>query len=210
MLKQTRISIFIRQQKCYYSTTTPLKITPQRLGVEYEKHIVQTLNHKYKWSVAQSSKKSHDQGVDFHGSILVSKVHNRAVPVLGQCKHESKPIGVNYIRELQGTLSQFNNRVTEVSLDNFQPYVGLFMSSSGYTPFAERLAQQCSDGIVLCVTSDDAKSILQFTMNRAAREMFGSQFVAGFKRSSEQQQEITFFEQVTNGDPILLMNEDMN
>jgi len=202
------------------------------LGFQFEKETVQLLNDRYGFRVKNTSKQSHDQGVDFYGTWRVSHSDNNNTPkmvhILGQCKRESKSISVSHIRELQGTLSQFNNQQLTVSSDvvgdasscstlsttttdanynkNEKRYIGMVVSDQlGFSIHATRFAQQCSDGIILCTVDTRNCSIIHFVMNGAARQMIGSQLVPAMERTESGTKCIVFYETVTglkNGDDV--------
>jgi len=195
------------------------------LGFQFEKETVQLLNGKYGFHVKNTSKQSHDQGVDFYGTWRVSHSDNnnntpKMVHILGQCKRESKSISVSHIRELQGTLSQFNNQQLTVSSDvvgdasscstlsttttdtnynnNEKRYIGMLVSDQlGFSIHATRFAQQCSDGIILCTVDTRNCSLIHFVMNGAARQMIGSQLVPAMERTESGTKCIVFYETVT-------------
>lgn len=58
------------------------------------------------------------------------------VEVVTQCKNEKKPVGVQYVREFHGVLSFFPAST-----------LGLFASSSGFSVYAQRYA---NDARVAC------------------------------------------------------------
>jgi len=183
--------------------------TAQQLGFEYEKKVVQILNKNYSFQLKTTSKQSHDQGIDFVGSLIVSHWKNLNVPILGQCKRESKPIGVKYVRQLQGTLSQFNNEQFDTNYTQVNnKYIGVLISNSGYSIYAVRLAQQCSDGIILCTLNDDDEMLVYFNMNNAAKEQIGPQFIASSERSlNNAVNGIVFYELDAKGEPISLTGQ---
>src|SRR5690606_38382091 len=103
----------------------------------FEQETISTLT-KYRFKL-QSTKSSHDEGIDFIGKLLLN---DSTVPIVGQCKRERKPSGAKYIRELEGVLS--HQQKDEIFA------VGVFVSYSGFTRHALRHMLQSPFPLMLC------------------------------------------------------------
>ncbi len=198
------------------TATTATTTTRSELGFQFEHDTVHILNDVYGFHVRNTTKQSHDQGVDFYGTWTVSHHHRTVVHILGQCKRESKPISVRHLRELQGTLSQFNNNNTHMNShsqvqqllesgdsgtgsggSHNKRYVGMLVSDRlGFSIHATRFAQQCTDGVILCTLDPVNRHLVHFVMNDAARRVIGPQLVTATERDNNGSKYIQFYETV--------------
>ncbi|KAF0683102.1 Aste57867_24790 [Aphanomyces stellatus] len=82
-----------------------------------------------------------DGGLDHHGTWNLPDTNVRIVT---QCKNESKPTGVTYLREFEGVLASQPQNV-----------VGIFASASGYSIYAKRFFSQMKNPAIRLTIVDD-------------------------------------------------------
>ncbi|POM69120.1 Ubiquitin-conjugating enzyme, E2 domain containing hypothetical protein [Phytophthora palmivora] len=116
----------------------------------------------------QATQQSRDGGIDHQGSWILPDLE---VEVVTQCKNESKPVGVHYMREFHGVLSFFSPTT-----------VGLFASTSGYSLYAQRFFLRMTHPAILCTVDTDSSRLTSFLLNDRARTLLpkltvGSLFV---------------------------------
>ncbi|POM78308.1 Ubiquitin-conjugating enzyme, E2 domain containing hypothetical protein [Phytophthora palmivora] len=116
----------------------------------------------------QATQQSRDGGIDHQGSWILPDLE---VEVVTQCKNESKPVGVHYVREFHGVLSFFSPTT-----------VGLFASTSGYSLYAQRFFLRMTHPAILCTVDTDSSRLTSFLLNDRARTLLpkltvGSLFV---------------------------------
>ena len=94
------------------------------------------------------------------------------VDVVTQCKNESKPVGVKYVREFHGVLKSVFPPTT----------VGLFASASGFSLYAQRFLLRMTHPAILCTVDTDLDCLTSFQLNDRAQTLLpkltvGSLFV---------------------------------
>eukprot|EP00644_Phytophthora_capsici_P002421 jgi/Phyca11/563071/estExt2_Genewise1.C_PHYCAscaffold_110132 len=115
-----------------------------------------------------ATQQSRDGGIDHQGSWRLPDLE---VEVVTQCKNESKPVGVHYMREFHGALSFFCPST-----------VGLFASASGYSIYAQRFFLRMTHPAILCTVDSESGRIASFLLNDRAQVLLpkltvGSLFV---------------------------------
>lgn len=143
----------------------------QELGFEYEQESVRALE-KYAGFNLQTTQRTYDRGVDMRGRWVL-RAHTVSekdaseeavhVPVIGQCKSEKRVIGANYIRELEGTLQQYNNKGAVPGMT-----IGVFVSREGYSEHATKHVMQSDSPIILAVVKEG--KVTHWYMNRAVAQ----------------------------------------
>ena len=93
------------------------------------------------------------------------------VEVVTQCKNESKPVGVRYVREFYGVLSFFPSTT-----------VGLFVSASGYSLYEQRFFLRTTHPAILCTVDIVSGRLTSFLLNDCVQTLLpklsvGSLFV---------------------------------
>ncbi|KAJ0412165.1 hypothetical protein ATCC90586_005778 [Pythium insidiosum] len=111
---------------------------------------------------------SMDGGVDHMG---VWRLPDQQVQVVTQCKHESRPVGVQSLREFQGVMSTLAPNA-----------LALFFSASGYSIYAHRFFARMASPAAICTLDPEADRLVEFLMNDRARAQLpllsvGSSFV---------------------------------
>lgn len=147
-------------------------VSQQELGFEYEQESVRALE-KYAGFDLQTTQRTYDRGVDMRGRWVLRAHTAREedasqeaavfVPVIGQCKSERRVIGANYVRELEGTLQQYNNTGLTTGMT-----IGVFVSREGYSEHATKHVMQSISPIILAVVKQG--KVTHWYMNRAVAQ----------------------------------------
>ncbi|RMX69195.1 hypothetical protein DD238_005607 [Peronospora effusa] len=140
--------------------------TNREKGLAFEEHVVtlmQSLNCEL-----QATQQSRDGGIDHQGSWTLPDLE---VEVVTQCKNESKPVGVHYVREFYGVLGFFPPTT-----------VGLFASASGYSLYAQRFFLRTTHPAILCTVDIVSGRLTSFLLNDSCQTLLpkltvGSLFV---------------------------------
>ena len=103
------------------NTPTWSKMSTSFIGTQFEISTLHILS-RYGFSLRRIGG-ANDKGIDLCGHFLIPN-SNKRVPILVQCKMESKKIGPKYIRELSGVLASHTPQT-----------LGLFASHS---PFSQQ------------------------------------------------------------------------
>lgn len=118
------------------------------LGIRFEHETVETLNqcgfHLHQKGGA------HDGGIDFEGLWLVAE--ELRIPIIGQCKRLSKPVGVEVLRDFNGATDMFlqttkstqHLRQQSAEEDIEDSVVGCIVSASSFSTNARRFSA-CSN-----------------------------------------------------------------
>ncbi|RLN97719.1 hypothetical protein BBJ28_00018239 [Nothophytophthora sp. Chile5] len=131
---------------------------------------MQTLNCRL-----HATQQSRDGGIDHQVQLAHPRgawtLPDLEVEVVTQCKNESKPVGVRYVREFHGVLSFFPANA-----------VGLFASASGYSLYAQRFFLRMEHPAILCTVDVPTARIASFLLNDRAQTLLpkltvGSLFV---------------------------------
>ncbi|KAL3665832.1 hypothetical protein V7S43_009258 [Phytophthora oleae] len=135
------------------SSFQPVIGTNREKGLAFEKQVV-TLMQSLSCELL-ATQQSQDGGIDHQGSW---KLPDLEVEVVTQCKNESKPVGVHYVREFHGVLSFFSPNT-----------VGLFASASGYSIYAQRFFLRMTHPAILCTVDSESGRISSFLLNDRAQ-----------------------------------------
>ncbi|ETI31229.1 hypothetical protein F441_21606 [Phytophthora nicotianae CJ01A1] len=129
--------------------------TSREKGLAFEAQVV-TLMESLNCEL-QATRQSRDGGIDHQGSWTLPDL---AVEVVTQCKNESKPVGVQYVREFHGVLNFFPSTT-----------VGLFASASGYSLYAQRFFLRMTHPAILCSVDIDSGRLTSFLLNDRAQTL---------------------------------------
>lgn len=97
------------------------------------------------------NKLSHDDGIDFLGSLVVPGQRN--FKVIGQCKDEKKRASSSYVREMTGVLSNLGGDA-----------VGMLMHSKGFSENCVQAANLSHAPLIL-ITFNEENGIETIVMN---------------------------------------------
>ncbi|GLE00249.1 hypothetical protein PINS_up008976 [Pythium insidiosum] len=102
-----------------------------------------------------ATQESMDGGIDHMG---VWRLPDQQVQVVTQCKHESRPVGVQSLREFQGVMTTLAPNA-----------LALFFSASGYSIYAHRFFARMASPAVICTLDPESDRLVEFLMNDRAR-----------------------------------------
>eukprot|EP01138_Halocafeteria_seosinensis_P000674 gb/GECG01000690.1/.p1 GENE.gb/GECG01000690.1/~~gb/GECG01000690.1/.p1 ORF type:complete len:219 (+),score=26.77 gb/GECG01000690.1/:1-657(+) len=113
-----------------------------------------------------------DKGIDLEGVWALNSNESQetvstGIPVVIQCKNETKKTGVGELRSLEGALTHRKHRTRRNIQQNA---LGIFASSSGFTKPAIELHSTLQTPMALC-DIDISGRISQFLMNNAAQAL---------------------------------------
>jgi hypothetical protein len=150
--------------------THPLEIPLSSVarGTEYELRVTQVLNLYHPFNISHAGK-SWDGGIDFYGTLSppsskmnskntkASKIKgpkkssDRVIPILGQCKTQSRPLSPMLLQAFSAVMAHSNDR--NIYLSKFikpnAPWLGVFVTSQGYTKGTLEWARVCSMPLLL-------------------------------------------------------------
>ncbi|KAF4032407.1 Restriction endonuclease [Phytophthora infestans] len=155
---EVRNGVALKRKLSHASDVSVIKsvvCTNREKGLAFEEQVV-TLMRSLNCEL-QATQQSRDGGIDHQGSWTLPDME---VDVVTQCKNESKPVGVQYVREFHGVLSFFPPTT-----------VGLFASASGYSLYAQRFFLRMTHPAILCSIDTDSGRLTSFLLNDRAQTL---------------------------------------
>ncbi|KAF1782466.1 hypothetical protein JG687_00006209 [Phytophthora cactorum] len=163
-----------------YSDVQPVVSTNREKGLAFEEQVVtlmQSLNCELR-----ATQQSQDGGIDHQGSWTLPDLE---VEVVTQCKNESKPVGVHYVREFHGVLSFFPPTT-----------VGLFASASGYSLYAQRFFLRMSHPAILCSVDTESGRLTSVLLNDHAQTLLPKLTVGSLFMNQEHALVLTYGDKI--------------
>lgn len=152
--------LYLRGRGSFYRYSTIAK------GNAYENYAKEQLEQMGMKLVQRG--KTADKGIDLMGEWHAKDIYQKSIliPILGQCKHHEIKTGPKYIRELEGTLSQYDDQ-----------YIGIFVSHSGYTKGAieHSMSRTSQYPLVLVVLNEEG--IVSFVPNHIVQYRYPNLYV---------------------------------
>lgn len=142
-------------------------------GTLHEYAVLSTLTHDYNFTLRRVGGQD-DKGVDLRGTWHLPHAD---VPVVVQCKNESKKIGPRCVREVGGVIMLHEAEAGTVAL---------VASTSSYTPLAVQAMMTASAPLCLAVFApyEDGHALRQLIWNTAAGKVLGALDVKVVHRSN--------------------------
>ncbi|KAI9919197.1 hypothetical protein PsorP6_011746 [Peronosclerospora sorghi] len=149
-------------------------------GLTFEEQFV-TLMQSFDCQL-QATQQSRDGGIDHQGSWRLPDVE---VDVVTQCKNESKPVGVQYMREFHGVLGLFPHTT-----------MGLFASASGYSIYTQRFFLRMTHPAIMCTVDIESGGFSSFLLNNRARQLLPKLTVGSLFLSQEHALVLTYGDKI--------------
>lgn len=137
-------------------TTSPMSNVEK--GTKFEHLTIETLKTKLNIKSVRTGQ-CNDKGVDFLGYLKLTPKLN--LDIVGQCKHEKRLLGPHRVREFEGSLLQYKNRIHHKNL----LYLGILVSNLGFSKKAIEQFQSSSLNLMLCIIDSERGELTECCFN---------------------------------------------